>query len=257
MVDVLGPWAFGTRFKRTRTIPITDVGGTLRREVVVELAVNEAAEVLGVSPRRVRALAASGDLPARRVGNAWLVRIDDRAPARPPGRRFSPRSAWAVLGLGEHRLSRSERRRALDRRARILELSRSALANRAALHRLYAHPGVVSRVAADPRFLPSGVSASERYGADVLAADQLEGYVREESFGALRREYGLIDPPDGVAANLILRVPRPDWPFEDDKHAAPLLVVVADLLDAGDDRSVRAARALLRALEHGAKPASE
>jgi len=212
----------------------------------VELAVNEASEVLGISPRRVRALAAAGSLPARRVGNAWLVRIDDRAPARPPGRRFSARSAWAVLGLGEHRLSRSERRRALDRRARLLELPRSALANRADLHRLYAHPGVVARVAADPRFLPSGISASERHGADVLAADQFEGYVREELLGALRREYGLIDPPDGVAANLVVRVPRPDWPFGDDIDVAPPLVVVADLLEAGDGRSVRAAMALLR-----------
>lgn len=212
----------------------------------MELAVNEASEVLGISPRRVRALAASGSLPARRVGNAWLVRIDDRASARPPGRRFSARSAWAVLGLGEHRLSRSERARALDRRARLLELPRSALANRADLHRLYAHPGVVSRVAADPRFLPSGVSASQRYGADVLAADQLEGYVREESLDALRRDHGLIEPVDGVAANLIVRVPRPDWPFRDDLDVAPLLVVVADLLDAGDERSARAGRALLR-----------
>lgn len=211
----------------------------------MELAVNEASEMLGISPRRVRALAAAGSLPARRVGNAWLVRIDDPLAPRPPGRRYSARSAWAVLGLGEQRLSRSERRRALDRRERLLELSPSALANRAEIHRLYAHPGVLARVAADPRFLPSGVSASERHGADVLAADQLEGYVREESFGALRRERGLIDPPGGVAANLIIRVPRPDWPFGDDMDAAPLLVVVADLLDAGDERSVRAARALM------------
>ena len=212
----------------------------------MELAVNDAAVVLGISPRRVRALAAAGTLPARRVGNAWLVSIDERAPARPPGRRFSARSAWAVLGLGEHRLSRSERARALDRRARLLELPRSALANRAEVHRLYAHPGVRGRLAADPRFLRSGVSASERYGADVLAAEQLEGFVREESLGALRRHYGLIDPPGGVATNLIVRVPRPDWPFGDDLDVAPLLVVVADLLDAGDERSVRAATALLR-----------
>jgi excisionase family DNA binding protein len=212
----------------------------------VELAVNEAAEKLGISPRRVRALAAAGRVQARRVGNAWLVRVDEQAPPRPSGRRFSARSAWAVLGLGEDGLSRSERRRALERRARLLDLPRSALANRADVHRLYAHPGVLPRVAADPRFLPSGVSASERYGADILAAGRQEGYVRHQSFGALRREFGLIDPPRDVAANLVLRVPRPDWPFVLDADVAPLLVVVADLQDAGDARSVRAAEALLR-----------
>lgn len=212
----------------------------------MELAVAEAAERLEVSSRRVRALAAAGRLPARRVGRAWLISLDEHAPERPRGRRFSARAAWGVLGVGEERLSRSERQRARQRRERLLDLPPSALANRAEVHRLYAHPSVLPRLQADPRFLASGVSACERYGADLLAADQLEGYVPQGAFQALRRDLGLIEPPAGVAAHLILRIPRPDWPFAEGIDVVPLLVVIADLLDAGDPRSVRAARILLR-----------
>lgn len=39
----------------------------------VEVSVAEAADLLGLSPRRVRALAESGRIPARQVGGVWLV----------------------------------------------------------------------------------------------------------------------------------------------------------------------------------------
>jgi excisionase family DNA binding protein len=55
------------------------------------LTVAEAAEYLEVSPRRVRALAQSGQLPAERFGKSLAFRLTDlkrlkRLPAgRPPG----------------------------------------------------------------------------------------------------------------------------------------------------------------------------
>lgn len=92
----------------------------------------------------------------------------------------------------------------------------------------------------------SGASAASHHGADLLAFEQIEAYVREKDLDALRREYGLRRPSDGQAANVVVRVPEPDWPFSPDLRVAPPLVVAADLLDAGDARSVRAARRLFR-----------
>lgn len=52
----------------------------------------EAAEQLGVSARRVRALIAAGDLPAQRVGSQWLLDEDAvRARAQAPRRAGRPR----------------------------------------------------------------------------------------------------------------------------------------------------------------------
>lgn len=52
------------------------------------MKIREAAQQLGVSERRARALAASGIMPARKVGTAWVV---DDATARPGrGRPLAP-----------------------------------------------------------------------------------------------------------------------------------------------------------------------
>lgn len=211
----------------------------------MDASVNEAAAILGVSPRRVRALAESGALSARRLGRSWVIRLDETAPYRPPGRRLSGRSAWGVLGLEEERLSRSERQRAQERRRRIATLPPEALVRRADVHRLTAHTAALPRLVDDRRLVLSGVSAAGHYGADIVAVDQVEAYVRSEDLEPMRREYALRDPAPGATANVTLRVPRPTWPFSDRHPIAPQLVVAADLLDARDERSVRAARALL------------
>jgi hypothetical protein len=52
-------------------------------------------------------------------------------------------------------------------------------------------------------------------------------------------------PGEGDTADVVLRVPVPVWPFPEGERYAPRLVVAADLREAGDERSVRAARNLL------------
>lgn len=53
------------------------------------LITKEAAEVLGVSVRRIQAMAKSGRLPARKVGRDWHIdrsyieKVRDRRPGRP------------------------------------------------------------------------------------------------------------------------------------------------------------------------------
>jgi len=49
------------------------------------LTVNEAARILGVTPRRVRQLVESGALPATRFGREWAIArgsVEDRVKAR-------------------------------------------------------------------------------------------------------------------------------------------------------------------------------
>lgn len=54
------------------------------------LTTHQAARALGISPRRVRALIASGRLPATKHGAMWVIRVDDlelvkeRPTGRPP-----------------------------------------------------------------------------------------------------------------------------------------------------------------------------
>ncbi|WP_217921774.1 helix-turn-helix domain-containing protein [Miltoncostaea oceani] len=211
----------------------------------MDASVAEAAEALGISPRRVRALAEAGELPARRVGRAWVIDLDRRQPPRPPGRRLSARSAWAVLGLGHEGLSRSERQRARERQGRLADLPPAALARRAEAHHVVAHPAALRRLADDPRIVLGGVSAAAHHGADVIALDRVEGYIRAADLDDVRREYALGPPADGDSANVVLRVPAPVWPFPEGERYAPRLVVAADLRDAGDERSVRAAHGLI------------
>jgi excisionase family DNA binding protein len=58
----------------------------------VHLTTAQAAEYLGVIPRRVRALIESGQLPAERFGQAYMIKLADlkKLKRRPSGR---PRKA--------------------------------------------------------------------------------------------------------------------------------------------------------------------
>jgi excisionase family DNA binding protein len=218
------------------------------------LFVADAAVRLGVDPSRVRQLARSGDLPAVRIGRQWLIdadAVDRRAGGgfSRPGRPLAPRSAWGLLVMADGQqpgwLDRVERSR-IRRRLRELAADSDAglgvlLRSRADVHRLYAHPGVLPRLLAEPGVVRSGASAVSEVGADLIAADLAEAYVSGKRHEQLMRRYRL-RPAD--RPNLILRVPRVMWPFAPDQTVAPTPVVAADLLDAGDDRSRRAGRKL-------------
>ncbi len=58
------------------------------------ITAEQAASELGVSTGRVRQLLASGQLPGRRFGRAWVIRRGDleRYRALPPGTKGSPRA---------------------------------------------------------------------------------------------------------------------------------------------------------------------
>ncbi len=219
----------------------------------MEVSVRQAAERLSISPQRVRVLAAKGRIPARKVGRDWVVDLArlglHEFGARGRGRPLSARSCWAILDLLDGRqpvgLSRSELLRARTRAEALADSAPGALSARAEVHRLVAHRGLTERLANDRRIVLSGVSAAAAHRARLTALGALEGYVQDDDLAALIHEYALAQPSGGVGANVLLRVPVPRWPFEASERIASRPVVAVDLIDAGDERSIRAGRRLL------------
>jgi excisionase family DNA binding protein len=218
----------------------------------MDVTVQEAAAVLGVSPRRVRSLIAQGEIPARRSGSrVLLVDIDAarrarRGPRR-EGRPLSERSAWALLRLAEGQTpvgrSASEMARDLRRLETLEDIDPGALSSRAKVHRFGAHPGVLTRLEADGQLVRGGASAAGHHHADLIALKQVEAYVKAEHLPEIESRYALWEV--NVRENVLLRIASA-WPFEPGLRVAPGSVVAADLIDAGDERSVRAGRDLMR-----------
>lgn len=208
----------------------------------------EWAKAHGVSERRARQLASAGQISARKVGGRWL--IDDARRGGPlrgqPGRPLSERSAWAILdvldGAPPQGISRSEIECARRRAAAAAALLPDELARRADVLPLRAHPGVLDTLSGDARVVVGGVRAASVHGADLIGLSGVELYALREDAAALIGEYALQPSQDDV--NVILRVAF-RLPASIGRMASPAVAAV-DLLDAGDEPSVRAARQLLR-----------
>lgn len=227
-----------------------------------EIDVSSAAKRLGVHPSRVRALLASGDLKGRKLGGRWLVdqyASDARARSeRVDGRAFSPSRAWGFLVLlsGEQApwLDLSARSRL---RARLadgpVEHLLPRLRRRARVHYLRAGPAALKNIRGAQGFIPSGVSAADAYGAEILAPEHVEGYISDRQLKELRYRLALdsVDPP---AANVVLRVG--EFPVAlKGRRIAPPGAVAVDLMDAPDQRSKRAGMRLAERLRRDRSPA--
>lgn len=215
------------------------------------LGVAEAASELGVSARRVRQMLADGVLAGEQVGRAWVIDSEHLRQAvlrRPPiGRPWSPASAWSLLALAdgeEPNLSPVERSRARNRLAQGLECVADRLAVRSDSRWLYAHPGVLDRLAEAPEVVRSGVSASAEHGVGLVAGGGFEGYVRADELDELVERFGLDD--QAARPNVLLRVvDDAAWPFQPGQRAAGRAVVAVDLLESGEPRARRAGAELL------------
>ena len=219
-------------------------------------SVAQVASELGVTPERVRQLIASGALPAVRVGDRWV--IDDGVPVRrQKGRPWSEAAAWGLVWLAAGRrapwLSVKQRQRVRTRLADGLMPHVERLSARAERLWFRAHPSALLRLLADSRLVNSGLSAAGAVGADLVAVDRVEGYVRSSDVSALMAEYGLETVAVG-GENVLLRSVSEVWPFDDHDRVAPSLVVALDLIESGDARTSRAGRGLL---ERGFGKASE
>jgi hypothetical protein len=211
----------------------------------------EAAKRLGLAESRVRALAQQGRLPAQRVAGRWLLDanllIDFGRAERKRGRPYDASRALGLLFLlsGEdapwlssydawrlrHRARRADIRKLLPR-----------LAKRAAVRHFQAPNAVLEKVASDPAFIRSGVSAASDYDADISAPHVVEGYYPKLRADQLAYRYALEAVPE-ARANLIIH--GLDQPVAVKRDVMPLAVVAADLIESRDSRTRRAGEKLL------------
>lgn len=210
----------------------------------------EAADRLGVSPRRVQALVAGGRLPGEKVAGVWLVdpvdvaRLGLRSGRR--GRPLSPTGAWALLarleggaGLAVYRGPAVCR----DRGWLVNQVSR-----RGERRRLRCLPGLLEDCAGE--LVVGGESAGVYLGFGVSgSARRVEGYVRQSSAGGLVGRYRL-KPAVGDDVNVLLRVVDDAvWPFaEGQRHVGPLVAAVDIAGDPVDDRAVEIAGPVIDAV---------
>lgn len=223
------------------------------------VSVPQAAEALGISPTRVRALIASGELPAAKVGDRWLIEegaVERRRRAGGHrGRPFSPRNSWAVLALaseeevrGIDASVRSRLKRALAQEG--LARLRPRLSKRGEVRSFQAHPGELAYLLKDPGFVRSGVCAAQEHGFGLVPGNQAEGYLQAANMSDFIDRHAL--EPAGTEGNIRLRVvPDDAWSSLEGRDVAPKAAVALDLAEDLDPRSAQAGRTALREMARG------
>jgi hypothetical protein len=224
------------------------------------IPLSEAAQILKLSPARVRVLASQGLLPATKVADRWVVELDaveQRRKERPPkGRRFTPQNAWGVLILasGED-LQLDPVVRSRLKKALLLEgLSELAprLRDRAEVALCRSHPGEIPYVLEDEVLMRSGISAAGSVGSDLLPGREADGYVAESELRDFLDRHALHPAAGGVEGNVRLRVVPDDvWNNLNfsGRSVPPKAAVALDLAGERDARSHAAGKNLLREID--------
>jgi hypothetical protein len=204
-------------------------------------------------------MASNGQLPAAKIADRWVVErsaVEQRRRQKaPPGRRFTPRNAWAMLLLAS-----GEEARALDPADRS-RLSKAAaleglkdlaprLRGRAETFVYRAHPGEIPYVLKDEALLPSGVSAADSVDAGLLPGHEADGYIARSQLRRFASEHSL--SPADVDGNVRLRVvPTDVWRSLKlgGRAVAPPAAVALDLAEEHDPRSRAAGSKVLREID--------
>ena len=218
------------------------------------LSIREAANELGLSARRVRALVEAERLPAARIGDRYVIDGSDlarlkRLPAL-PGRPMSAHNAWGLLAL----LSGHEApwlgasaawrlKKLIDEGPDRVEQALLRAELRADVYELRMSAADLPKLKREFRLVPTGL-AVRRSGLGVLVGlpdDGIDAYVDSVELGRIRRRFR--PHKESGRPNALLRVPENDWIL--DFPAAPPAVVAADLLEHHDLRVARAASDLV------------
>lgn len=184
------------------------------------MALTEAARVLGVTREQVRRYITRDLLPAMKIAHSWVVPAADvhalaEAPPR-VGRPLTSAAAWRGIIAGDINLEDPHR-----------------YANRGALSRYSAGPGMVATLLADAEVVVSGAHAAPVY-LDMLPplADEAQVYVRAGDWDAGGRlAVGLVADPLGRVH--LRAVPPQQWD-----------VLRAESAPAGETRPTLSADAL-------------
>jgi excisionase family DNA binding protein len=209
-----------------------------------DMSAPEVAAHLGVSNRRIRALIASGQLPARQVAGRWMVPAGAVSGFLPKdgGRPMAEHSAWSVLAsLAGEDVRVSPR---LRRRIERLEDDQSPhfrllswMSARGGLFRAWAFQPVIDELRSDERLVLGG----EQGVPNLEPSGHLHAYVSIDHLDDVIDGHNLHPASNGKIPNVLLRavsdldaVPRqPGNP-----HVANAVVSAVDLLDDGDPRAV-------------------
>ena len=176
-------------------------------------SIEEAAGLVKLHPAHLRRLAREGKIPAQKVGALWIldesdVRQHDVA-KRSAGRAISSGMSWAILELASHGLdsgggdpSPNLAARLGDRRGRYRLRRHLAeapaiqqwafwLRRRAAPWRVWVHPGVLERLAADSRLHAGGGPATVLVGMGSGVGSPAEQffYVTEADAAGVLNDY--------------------------------------------------------------------
>jgi excisionase family DNA binding protein len=221
------------------------------------LSVPDAAQMLGLSPDRVRAMAVHGQLGATKIGDRWLVERSAvevrRLKGGHSGRPFAAHNAWALLLLASGKTVegidpsvRSRLRRAL--RVDGLEKLAPRLGRRGESQCFDGHPGELRYLLEDPAFLRTGISAAGEHGFDLVAGQEADGYVAAGGLQKLVADHAL-STVDFGAGNVRIRVVTDKaWDHLAGLELAPIAAVAIDLAEDNDPRSVDVGSRALRGL---------
>lgn len=214
---------------------------------VPSLPVSDAAQRLGVSEQRVRAMIGAGSIEAEKVAGAWLIPATSlarlAASRRQGGRPLSTASAWALLLLASGEPVGWASARVQSRMAAALDdhgLSGafSKLDCRAARHAYQAHVAELPRLARSADLMLGGVSAASAHKLGLQGGNELEAYVAAGAVEQVAKRHGLVA---GGEPNVVLRVVSDDiWPIVH-RRVASIAVVLADLSEHSDARARRVA----------------
>lgn len=232
--------------------------------VYVDMTTRQAAERLGVTQSRVRALISTRMLTARRLGSQWVVecssveRQAELMSASANSRAMSPRIAWAAAAMTDRQsttwLASSERSR-LRRRltaARTGEMWQRWLACRATDVKRYrvAESDLEAVLNADG-VVRTGVSAAVPYELELGSGGTGDAYVSPATAETLIRQYYLLPTMNG---NLTLRTVINEHHITTARlligeTVTTRLMVAVDLAGEADARARSAGRDLLVQLQ--------
>jgi hypothetical protein len=226
---------------------------------MTDMTSRTASQILGVSPREVRRLAASGRIQgSRHIGRTLVVDAVEvhrlARERRRPGRPWSERVAWAALNLlsekDAHWLSSPERTRLMHRLRKVTAEELEYLAmHRASVRRFHGRESVFDEV--ESYIVPTGSSALDATQLRLLGLTHAErcvdGYLPSSEMDVLQAKFGLIEDPAG---NVTLRGVRVEDAFEDGitPRAAVLLDLAGSLNTRESAAGLREAAALIEAV---------
>ncbi|KAB8291999.1 helix-turn-helix domain-containing protein [Bifidobacterium avesanii] len=215
----------------------------------------EAAQKLGISVQRVRALARANDLHAVNGGGRALLITEDSLLSVQPnrghrGRLFTSDGAMAALWMlsGEHTDGLTAKRRyAIGKVLRecdvdaLVRLTRK----RAEVRRYWASPSIAQRLKADADIHLSAACGPNADYFGLVSPDRVEAYADVGRLASLEQRYMLSHDDAAMSdSNVVLHVVRDCRRI----GAMPIAVCAVDLAQSDDFRERSAGRNCLREL---------